>query len=113
MLDKEPLILDQGYVKQLTERLNRLKSRYATVIIVGAGMVAVGGMGFLLERRGISEGALIPYYPICVILIAIGANVIIRTSTMWSSYSLLIYNENHINRRNDGFWRKIRKKLAE
>lgn len=113
VLDKEPLILDQGYVKQLTERLDRLKSRYATVIIVGAGMVAVGGMGFLLERRGISEGALVPYYPICVILIAIGANVIIRTSTMWSSYSLLIYNENHINRRNDGFWRKIRKKLAE
>ena len=83
------------------------------MIIVSAGMVAVGGMGFLLENKGISEGALVPYYPVCVVLIAMGAYVIIRTSTLWSSYSLLIYNEKHINRRNDGFWRKIRKKLAD
>jgi transcriptional regulator with XRE-family HTH domain len=113
VLDKEALMLDQGYVKQLTERLNRLKSRYVTMSIVGAGMLAVGGMGFLLEKKGISEGVLVPYYPICVILIAMGAYVIIRTSTLWSSYSLLIYNEKHVNQRNDGFWRKIKKKLAE
>ncbi|MDQ0090461.1 transcriptional regulator with XRE-family HTH domain [Paenibacillus anaericanus] len=113
VLGKEALMLDQVCVKQLTERLNRLKSRYAAMIIVSAGMVAVGGMAFLLENKGISEGALVPYYPVCVVLIAMGAYVIIRTSTLWSSYSLLIYNEKHINRRNDGFWRKIRKKLAD
>lgn len=111
VLGKEALLLDQGYVKQLTERLNRLKRRYSALIIVGAGMLAVGGMGFLLEKKGISEGVLVPYYPIFVILIAIGAYVIIRTSTLWSSYSLLINNEKYINQRNEAFWRKIRKKL--
>jgi Predicted transcriptional regulators len=113
VLEKEALLLDQGYVKQLTERLNRLKGRYAAVVIVGAGMVAVGGMAFLLERKGISEGALIPYYPVCVVLIAIGAYVILRASTLWSSYQLLIDNEKHMNRRNGGFWRKVRKKLID
>ncbi|MFC4598080.1 helix-turn-helix domain-containing protein [Cohnella hongkongensis] len=113
VLEKEALMLDQGYVKQLMERLNRLKSRYATVIIVGAGMVVVGGMAFLLERKGISEGALVPYYPVCVVLIAMGAYAIIRTSMLWSSYSLLIHNEKHINGRNNGFWRKVGKKLAK
>lgn len=113
VLQKEALILDQSYVKQLAERLNRLKRKYAAVIIVGAGMVATGGMAFFLEKKGIAEGALIPYYPVCVVLIAIGAYVIIRASTLWSSYDLLIYNEKHVNRRNAGFWKKIRKKLAD
>lgn len=111
VLGKEALLLDQGYVKQLTERLNRLKRRYSALIIVGAGMLAVGGMGFLLEKKGISEGVLVPYYPIFVILIAIGAYVIIPTSTLWSSYSLLINNEMYINQRNEAFWRKVRKKI--
>ena len=112
VLEKEALMLDQGYVKQLTERLDRLKSRYSALIIVGAGMLAIGGIGFLLEKKGISDGVLLPYYPIFVILIAIGTYVIIRTSTLWSSYSLLIYNEKHMNRRNDSFWRKIMKRLS-
>jgi hypothetical protein len=106
-------MLDQGYMKQLKERLNQLKSRYTLIIIVGAGMLAVGAIAFLLERKGITEGALVPYYPVCVVLIAMGTYIIIRTSTLWSSYSLLIYNEKYINRRNDGFWRKIKRKLAE
>ncbi|WP_141504446.1 helix-turn-helix domain-containing protein [Paenibacillus luteus] len=113
VLGKEALMLDQGYMKQLKERLNQLKSRYTLVIIVGAGMLAVGAIAFLLEEKGISEGALVPYYPVCVVLIAMGTYIIIRTSTLWSSYSLLIYNEKYINRRNDGFWRKIKRKLAE
>lgn len=112
VLEKDALMLDQGYVKQLTERFNRLKRRYSAVIIPGAGMVAIGGMAFLLEKKGISEGALVPYYPVCVVLIAMGAYAIIRASTMWSSYDLLIYNEKHLNRKNTGFWNKIRKKLA-
>jgi len=113
VLAKEALLLDQGYVKQLTERMNRLKGKYAAVIVVGASMVAVGGMAFALERKGISEGVLVPYYPVFVVLIALGTYAIIRTSTLWSSYSLLIYNEKHINRRNEGFWRKVKQKLVD
>ncbi|RXZ82474.1 XRE family transcriptional regulator [Paenibacillaceae bacterium] len=112
VLDKEALMLDQGYVKQLTERLSRLKRKYAAVIIVGVGMVAIGGMAFLLEKKGIAEGALVPYYPVCVVLLAMGAYIIIRTFALLASYDLLINNEKHINRRNAGFWRKVRKKLA-
>jgi len=113
VLLKETLLLDQGYAKQLTERFNRLKSRYATVILVGAGMVAIGGIAFLLEKKGISEGALVPYLPVCIVLIALGAYAIIRTITLWSSYELLIYNEKYVKRRNAGFWNKIKKKLGE
>jgi len=113
VLEKEALMLDQVYVKQLTERWSRLKRKHSVVIIVGAGLAAIGGMAFLLEKRGISEGALVPYYPVCVVLIAMGAYAVIRAFTMWSSYELLIYNEKHIHRRNASFWRKIRKKLTE
>ncbi len=113
VLEKEALMLDQGYVKQLTERLNRLKNRYTALIIMGSGMVAVGGMAFLLEKKGISEGALVPYYPVCIVLSALGAYVIIRTSMLWTSYSLLINNEKHTSQRDNGFWRKIRKKIID
>jgi transcriptional regulator with XRE-family HTH domain len=113
VLAKEALMLDQGYVKQLTDRLNRLKRRYAAMIIAGAGMVAIGGIAFMLEKKGIAEGALVPYYPVCIVLIAIGAYVLIPAFTLWASYDLLIYNEKHVNRRNAGFWKKIRKKLAD
>jgi len=113
VLEKEVLMLDQNYLKQLADRFNRLKRKYAAVITVGAGMVAIGGMAFLLEKKGIAEGALVPYHPICVVLIAMGAYAIIRTLTLWSSYELLIYNEKYVNRRNAGFWNKIKKKLAQ
>jgi len=83
------------------------------MIIAGAGMVAIGGIAFMLEKKGIAEGALVPYYPVCIVLIAIGAYVLIPAFTLWASYDLLIYNEKHVNRRNAGFWKKIRKKLAE
>ncbi|GGG75928.1 helix-turn-helix domain-containing protein [Paenibacillus radicis (ex Gao et al. 2016)] len=109
VLEKEPLLLDQGYVKQLTDRMNRLKRKYAAVIIVGAAMVAIGGMAFVLEKEGIAQGALVPYYPICVVLIAMGAYLFIRTVTLWTTYDLLINNEKYVNRRNAGFWRKIKK----
>ncbi|MFF2482363.1 helix-turn-helix domain-containing protein [Paenibacillus sp. NPDC058071] len=113
VLEKEALMLDQNYVKQLTERVNRLKKRYAVVITVGVGLAAIGGMVFALEEKGITEGALAPYYPVCVVLIAIGAYAFIRASTPWTAYDLLIHNEKYVNRRNASFWRKVRKKLID
>lgn len=108
LLAKEALMLDRGYVKQLTERFNRLKRRYTVIIFIGAGMVTVGGIAFLFEKRGISEGVFIPYYPVFIVLIAIGAYMLIQTATLWSSYNLLVNNEQYITaRRKQGFWSKI------
>ncbi|MHA7965532.1 helix-turn-helix domain-containing protein [Paenibacillus sp. CAU 1782] len=113
VLGKEALLLDQGYVKQLSDRLSRLKKRYRVVLTISIAMVAMGAVAFLLERKGISGGALVPYYPVCVVLIAIGAYPSIRAITMWSAYSLLINNERHVQERNSSFWRKVRKKLTD
>lgn len=113
LLAKEALLLDQGYVKQLTERFNRLKSRYNIGIFIGVGMLTLGASAFLLEKRGISEGLLIPYYPIFIVLIAIGAFIMIEITTLWSSYSILVNNEQYITRRNNGFWRQLKKKLND
>lgn len=113
LLAKEALLLDQGYVKQLTERFNRLKSRYTVGIFIGVGMLTLGASAFLLEKKGISEGLLIPYYPIFIVLIAIGAFIMIQIATLWSSYSILVNNEQYITRRNNGFWRQLKKKLHD
>ncbi|MDF2923606.1 MAG: Transcriptional regulator, family [Paenibacillaceae bacterium] len=116
VLGKEALMLDQGFMKQLTERFQRLKSRYTALIFVGVGMLAVGGMAFVLEENEITEGVLIPYFPMCIVFIALGAYILIRTITLWYSYSLLVNNEQYIkyiSQKNQGFWRKIRKKLTD
>ncbi len=113
LLAKEALLLDQGYVKQLTERFNRLKSRYNIGIFIGVGMLTLGASAFLLEKKGVSEGLLIPYYPIFIVLIAIGAFIMIQITTLWSSYGLLVNNEQYITRRNNGFWRQLKKKLND
>ncbi len=52
LLAKEALLLDQGYVKQLTERFQRLKGRYTFVIFIGVGMITVGASAFYLKKKG-------------------------------------------------------------
>lgn len=113
VLSKEALMLDQGYVKQLTERYNRLKSRYMIVVFIAAGLLAVGAIAFLLEKKGISNGVLVPYFPIFITMMAIGAYILIQTTTLWSSYSLLVHNELHINRKKQSLWEKVKKKLFQ
>ncbi len=56
---------------------------------------------------------MIPYYPIFIVLIAIGAFIMIQITTLWSSYSILVNNEQYITRRNNGFWRQLKKKLND
>lgn len=113
VLYKEALLLDQGYLKQLGDRLNRMKKRYSIILTVGIALIVMGGLAFLLERKGISGGALVPYYPVCVVLIAMGAYPSIRAISIWSAYSLLIHNERYVQQRNSGFWRKLKKKFTE
>ncbi|MGG0369605.1 helix-turn-helix domain-containing protein [Priestia endophytica] len=113
ILRKEPLLLDQNFLKELSVKYEHSKKRYAAVIVVGVCLLASGLMPFLFEKKNITSGVLIPYYPFCMGLIAIGSYILLRTLPILHSYSLLVKNEEHVNRLSFKLLRKGRKKLED
>lgn len=111
MLKKEVLIFDQTYLKELNDRYQNMKKKYAVVMIVGICSIAIGGLPFLLEEKDIALGSLEAYYPVFVGLIAIGAYILIRTLPLLESYRLLAKNEEYINRLSFKLQKKVRKKV--
>lgn len=78
-------------------------------MIVGVRLIVVGGIPFLLERKNITSGFLVPYYSVFVALIAVGAYIFIRIVATLETYTLMVKNEEHINR----FIFKLRKKVTK
>lgn len=111
ILSKEVLIFDQNYLKELQARYENSKKKYATVMIIGFCTISVGGLPFVLEENDITFGALTPYYPISVVLIAIGAYIVIRILPIIDSYKLLAKNETNISRIGFKLRKKVRKKV--
>lgn len=113
VLKQEKLLLDQGYLKELTDRYKELKKRNSSVIVVGICLIAVGGLPILLERKGITMGVFIPYYPISAVLIAAGVYIMIRTTTVQDAYKLLARNDVYINRITFKLRKKARSKVDD
>ncbi|AXI07702.1 DNA-binding protein [Oceanobacillus zhaokaii] len=65
----------------------------------------------MLEENDITLGALAPYYPQSVVLIAVGVYILIRTVPLLDSYRLLAKNEEYINRIGFKLQKKVRKKV--
>lgn len=58
-------------------------------------------------------GVLVPYYPVFILLIAIGLTLSIRIVTIASAYQLLIHNKEHTNRVRFKLIQKLKKKFDE
>lgn len=113
ILKKEALIFDQNYLKELTVRYANIKKRNAPVMIAGICPLLVGGLAFFLEEKNIASGILVPYYPVCAVLIAIGLYIFIRTIAIIEAYKLLVENGAHVNRLGFKIGKKIRKKMDQ
>ncbi|GEL77191.1 helix-turn-helix domain-containing protein [Tenuibacillus multivorans] len=111
ILKREPLILDENYLKELTTRYEDLKKRYTAVMAIGIGSFVVAMVAFVLERKDIALGALVPYYAIFVALLAVGTYILIRTSSILEAYKLLVKNEAYINSFGFKLRNKVRKKV--
>ena len=111
ILSKEVLMFDQNYLKELKTRYEQIKKKYTAVMIVGFCFIVVGGLSFALEENDIALGTLEPYYPISVVLIAIGVYIVIRTVPLLDSHRLLAKNEEYISRLGFKLKKKVRKKV--
>jgi transcriptional regulator with XRE-family HTH domain len=111
ILSKEVLVFDQNYLKELTARYEQIKKKYTAVMIVGFCFIVIGGLSFALEENDIALGTLEPYYPISVVLIAIGVYILARTVPLLDSYRLLAKNEEYISRLGFKLKKKVRKKV--
>ena len=112
-LKTEPLLFDEKYLKDLNTRYEDMKKKYVVINLVGSCLFAAGLLAFGIERKFITSEFLLPYYPVCIGLIAIGIYMIIRTSTLLDAYKLLVKNEVHINSFGFKFRRKVRKKVED
>ncbi|MFD3446590.1 helix-turn-helix domain-containing protein [Microbacteriaceae bacterium 4G12] len=113
ILNNEALLFDQNYLKELTARYENIKKRYVPIMIFGICVSVAGAIPFMLEKKHISSGFLVPYYPICVALIAVGVYVFICTVSIIGAYQLLVQNEEHTNRISFKLRKKVRKKVDE
>lgn len=109
ILSKEVLMFDENYLKELKARYEEIKKKYAVVMIVGFCSIAMGGLSFLLGENNF--GTLANYYPVSVVLIAIGVYSVIRTLPLLDSYRLLAKNEEYTNRIGFKLKKKIRNKV--
>lgn len=113
ILKKEALMFDQNYLQELTIRYEEIKKKYAFVMIVGICSSLVGGLSFLLEKKNVTLGVLVPYYPVSVVLIVVGVYILIRTSSLLEAYKVLVKNEEHMNRLGFKLLKKVNKKVDD
>ncbi|HDX9609876.1 TPA: helix-turn-helix transcriptional regulator [Bacillus toyonensis] len=109
VLKKEELLFDQNFLKELTKRYATIKKKYAAVVIAGFCFIAAGAIPFLFEKKRITSGELVQYYPYCVVLIAIGVYLFVRVLGVLETYRILVENKEYSNR----FIFKLKKKVRE
>lgn len=112
VLEREPLLFDGVYGKELQGAYHRMKGRYLSVF----GLSFVGFMVsiFVLNFNGrlffqdFTAG--IPaYLQLAVAVLALSAAVLLYTGVMLESYSLLANNQDHVK----GLWFRLRRKLRK
>lgn len=109
VLKQEPLLLDETYLKELQVRYEALRKKYKVFMLVGLCVFMAGFLPMVFEKKGVSSGFFIQYYPICITLIAIGIYILTRTSTVLEGYKLLAQNEEYTNRFHFKIMRRLRR----
>lgn len=107
VLKEKPLLFDENYFKVLADEYKITKKRYFLSIGVAVISFVVGMVAFLLEKKDITSGILVSYYPIFVIMIAIGFYILFRTLPILEAYKLFVKNDEYVNK----YSFKIKKKL--
>lgn len=110
---KEVLMFDQNYLRELKSRYESVKRKYIAVMVTGFCFIAIGGLTFALEKKDIALGTLEPYYPVAVVLIAVGIYMLIRTIPLLDSHRLLAKNEEYTNHLGFKIKKKVRKKIDD
>ncbi|WP_438347054.1 helix-turn-helix domain-containing protein [Paenibacillus sp. FA6] len=113
ILKTESLLFDEKYLKELTVRYDVMKKRYVVIHLVGLGLFVAGLLAFGIERKFITSEFLVPYYPVCIGLVAIGIYILMRTSTLLDAYKLMTKNEVYTNSFGFKLRRKVRKKVDD
>lgn len=113
VMNKKPLLFDQSYLKELGNQYNDVRRRFMPLMAIGITFIAIAVISFMLEENSITQGVLVPYYPILVSGIAVGGYIVIRTLPQLSTYDLLVNNEEHIRKMKSKSEKKLRKILKE
>ncbi|WP_019376601.1 helix-turn-helix domain-containing protein [Virgibacillus halodenitrificans] len=113
VLKTEPLLFDEKYLEELSQRYENMKKSYGIINLVGMCLFVAGLLAFGIERKYIDSDFLVPYYPVCIGTIAVGIYIIMRTSILLEAYKLLAENKVYSNSFRFKFRRKIRKKVDD
>ncbi|QWH32022.1 XRE family transcriptional regulator (plasmid) [Bacillus mycoides] len=113
VLKTEPLLFDEKYLKELILRYENMKKRYVLINLVGLCLFVAGLFAFGIERKYIDSDFLVPYYPVCIGMIALGIYIIMRTSILLDAYKMLAKNNIYTNGFSFKFRRKVRKKVDD
>ena len=113
VLKSESLLFDEKYLKELALRYEDIKKRYVVINLAGSCIFVAGLLAFAIERKFITSDFLVPYYPVCIGLIAIGIYILTRTSILLDAYKLLVKNDIYTNSFGFKFRKKLRKKVDD
>lgn len=113
VLKTEPLLFDEKHLKELILRYENMKKRNVIINLVGMCLFVAGLLAFGIERKYIDSQFLVPYYPVCIGMIAIGIYIIMRTSILLDAHKLLAKNGVYTNSFGFKFRRKVRKKVDD
>lgn len=114
ILKKETLIFDPNHLKELQDRYNNVRKKYATLILTGLCSLVVGALPLLLNKKElITSEVVTPYYPLCVFFIAVGSYILIHTLSILEAYEVLAKNEEYTNKLGFKLLKRTRKKLND
>lgn len=113
VLKTEPLLFDEKHLEELIQRYENMKKSYVIINLVGMCLFVAGLLASGIERKYIDSDFLVPYYPVCIGMIAVGIYIIMRTSILLEAYKLLAENKVYSNSFSFKFRRKIRKKVDD
>lgn len=105
VLEREPLLLDRGFLKELTAEYHRVKGKYQAIAAASVLLDAVGLAAILLTRKGWMGWS--EYHALAFLLLALGVFGLVQAEGKLETYELLIKNEQHCGR----FWFKLRRKI--
>lgn len=111
ILKREPLLFDDKYLKELRGRYETIKKRNFVLMFLASILIVVGLLAFLLEKRGIVSGIIVPYYPTFIVMIAVGIYIFVRILPILEAYRLLVENEKYINKLSFKLKKKAIKKV--
>lgn len=113
-LTKEPLILDANFLKEIKQRYQNVKKKSAPLVVAGICCIVMGGLPFLFVKKAVlPQGAIEPYYPAFVLLIALGIYALVRQTALTDAYALIAENEKHINSAGHKILKKAKRKLED